>query len=213
MAKKLLKYLPKPTSFSIPTGNINKTVASFSGPIVSLVPKEARQKKKSDAEAFDDEEPTSPKVSCIGQVKHKKSKGNADKNKSKGAKKKPPIKISQSLNGREEDKMRKKPSAIQRMFRQKVRPGRAAAEEAEEVAVAPVVGRMRKYVSGRETLGDFDWRTVVVAEEDEEEEVTVSYSGPILLGGGMVASEVGKKKEVNLWKRRTCAAPEPLQVN
>lgn len=42
----------------------------YSGPMISIIPKEAREKKR-DSE-FESREPTSPKVSCIGQVKLKK---------------------------------------------------------------------------------------------------------------------------------------------
>eukprot|EP01018_Ginkgo_biloba_P010470 Gb_28793 [translate_table: standard] len=48
----------------------NACRSSYSGPIISIIPKEAIGKKK--GHSFESQEPTSPKVSCIGQVKLKK---------------------------------------------------------------------------------------------------------------------------------------------
>lgn len=47
----------------------------YSGPMISIVPKEAREKKRDSG--FESQEPTSPKVSCIGQVKLKKKMSKA----------------------------------------------------------------------------------------------------------------------------------------
>lgn len=216
MAGKLLKYLPKPTSFSIPTttggGAAAPYRAGFSGPInISIVPKEARRKAKKRSEEPDFEEPTSPKVSCIGQVKNKHKK------------KKKIVKNKKEKEEEEEEKIKiqkiKKPSALQSMFSRKVRPGRAAAAEVEAAAVVvPEIGMMRRFRSGRETLGDFDWRKAVEREDDDdddefEDEILVPHSAPILMGGGgVVAAERKKKEAVNLWKRRTLSPPKSLQV-
>lgn len=207
MAGKLLKYLPKPTSFSIPSGGSGGAAkAAFSGPIVSIIPKEARRNKKDDVE---DQEPTSPKVSCIGQIKHK----NHGKKSSKKTKKPKAKAKSQSFNGRVEvEEKNKKPSAIQGMFRRKVRPGRPPVPETEAEEVAGEVGRMRRYSSGRAALADFDWGEVAAAAEDEEEEMMVAHSAPMVMGGGMAATAMEKRKEVNLWRRRTVGPPERLVV-
>ncbi|OAY71535.1 Uncharacterized protein ACMD2_09293 [Ananas comosus] len=72
-----LRFLAKSTSFSIPRHHLynpprersyfNK---AFSGPIVSIIPAEARYKEE--RSTVDGEEPLSPKVSCIGRIKGKK---------------------------------------------------------------------------------------------------------------------------------------------
>lgn len=228
---RIFSFLPKATSFSIPhttsfsPGRENyaksKTLHSlhsskfFSGSIISMVPVEARCKEKNGC-GFDAQEPTSPKVSCIGQVKNKKA-----------CRPKPssPPRVQE----------RKPAFIIRKMFRRrKVTPGRrtdAAAEESSDgrpaVAVrAPSLGQMRRFASGRETLRNFDWRKVEIEQEaatgdpekcgfsdgdsDEEHDAAIYHSAPIMVCGGMVAMEP-IRKEVNLWKRRTLAPPVPLQ--
>ncbi|KAJ1376934.1 hypothetical protein SESBI_49407, partial [Sesbania bispinosa] len=47
----------------------------FSGPIIPMIPDEARRKPKDGSngnENYYQQEPTSPKISCMGQIKHKK---------------------------------------------------------------------------------------------------------------------------------------------
>lgn len=240
MAGKLFKYLSKATSFSVPSSSSSsssRVASAFSGPIAAIIPKDARRTKNADNS--DAQEPASPKVSCIGQIKHESRKSTSkppqppqrkkpessnekirlERKKStrkhesfneKGLARKKSTRKHQSfdekrLKRQEEPRKEKKPSALQGMFRRKVRPGRPLA--------APGVGAMKRYASGRGSLSDFDWRTVAVEpqEEVEEEEVIIPHSAPILMGGGVVAVE--KRTEVNLWKRRTLAAPVPLRVN
>lgn len=121
------------------------------------------------------------------------------------------------------------------MFRRRVRPNRRtdAAGSSEgrpaEAGGAPSLGQMRRFASGRGALGSFDWRKVERKQEaatgdrerpysDEESDKdhdaakAIYYSAPIVMGGGEVAAEPGKK-EVNLWKRRTLSPPAPLQLN
>ncbi|XP_010935181.1 uncharacterized protein At1g76070 [Elaeis guineensis] len=221
-ATKIFSFLPKPTSFSIPhppayspgRENPAKSKAlhkTFSGPIISIIPVEARRKEKNGG-GFDAQEPTSPKVSCIGQVKHKK-----------------PCRPKRSSPPRQE----RKPAnfIIRKMFQRKARPGRRmdAAESSEGrpavVGRAPSLGQMQRFTSGRETLRDFDWRKVEMKQEaatgdpekcpssdeesDEEHDVAIYHSAPLMVGGGVVGME--PRKEVNLWKRRTLAPPAPLQ--
>ncbi|KAL6222223.1 hypothetical protein ACLB2K_005615 [Fragaria x ananassa] len=54
-------------------------------PIVSIIPREARRKPRNGSSSFASKEPTSPKVSCMGQVKGKNKK----KKKKKKSKPKP----------------------------------------------------------------------------------------------------------------------------
>lgn len=172
MEKKFLKYLLKSTSFSVPSSS-NNHKANFSG---LLVPKEARRNNTDNLQ-----EPTSPKVSCIGTVKKKNKNGSNTK----------------------KDKDETKKSVIKRMFTMK---GKAAVKE----RVAPERGVMRKFVSGRESLRDFDWRKAMEEDEEEDDGFSVAHSGPILMGGGEIGVE--KRKEVNLWKRTASLPPVPLKL-
>ncbi|KAF5200180.1 Syringolide-induced protein 14-1-1, partial [Thalictrum thalictroides] len=71
---KILSFLPKTATVSFQNhpfspGRDHKRY--FSGPIKSMIPAEARIKSSnSGGKTFD--EPTSPKISCMGQIKHKK---------------------------------------------------------------------------------------------------------------------------------------------
>ncbi|XP_026665013.1 uncharacterized protein At1g76070 [Phoenix dactylifera] len=222
-ATKIFSFLSKANSFSIPRlpsfspgrENSMKSKAlhnkAFSGPIISIVPVEARRKEKNGGGL--DVEPTSPRVSCMGQVKHKKA-----------------CRPKRSSPPRVQE--RKPAFIIREIFRRKVRPGRRmdAAESSEGrpavVGRAPSLGQMKRFTSRRETLRDFDWRKVERKQEaatgdpekcscsdeesDEEHDMAIYHSAPITVGGGMAA--VDPRKEVNLWKRRTLAPPVPLQL-
>ncbi|KAJ6802317.1 uncharacterized protein M6B38_194680 [Iris pallida] len=232
MAGKILKFLPKAASFSIPNHNSSSNKSSkhmFSGPIVPMIPEHCRRKSSGMLEE-EEEEPTSPKVSCIGQVNNNKKSSNSRRKKKMMKLKKE--KEEELLVTRKEEEQRKKKakeapkrtSSIGGMFwRSKAaKPARRLDvhdSSDDEAVAAPGIGRMRSYASGRETLKDFDWRTIVqnndelVVEEEEKEaeEQMVPHSAPILVGGGAVALE--PKKEMNIWRRRTITPPVPLQVN
>ncbi|MQM12044.1 hypothetical protein Taro_044954 [Colocasia esculenta] len=219
---KILKFLPKATSFSVPKppyspGRDRGHHRGFSGPIISIVPAEARRKPAGRG-GYETPEPTSPKVSCIGQIKHKK-KAAASRPRgpspSRAPEKKPRFAIGRLFGGR----------------------GRRAGERAEKpplpparvAAPAPALGHLRRFASGRDALANFDWRASRVADEsgeedsgcfydyeDSDDEVFIPHSAPILVGdgGGVRAGHVAvePRKEVNLWKRRTMAPPRPLHL-
>ncbi|KAG0497790.1 hypothetical protein HPP92_002481 [Vanilla planifolia] len=213
-------YLSQAATFSMPRPAISpggRSEKSFSGPLVSIIPKDARHRKKSDVVT------TSPKISCMGRIKHKKD----------------PVAVAASASPRKE-----KVPARRKLFgfgacgfgfpccrvRGNRKMERAAMETVEEkkkatrrpaaVAAVPVpgLGQMRRYASGRETLAGFDWRNDMAgmnggygdAEEEEYDEVLVPHSAPILVCGGEVVVE--PKKEVNLWRRRSMPPPPPLRV-
>ncbi|KAJ6839105.1 uncharacterized protein M6B38_310140 [Iris pallida] len=214
MAGMIFKFLPKAASFSIPNHNNNKYM--FSGPIVPVIPDHRRRKSIEimlEEEGDDDreEEPTSPKVSCMGQVRNHK-KTNIKKTKTK---KESSVKEEQKKKKKEAPK---RASSLGRLFWRKARPARrggggvGSSSDVDEAAVAPDVRRMRRYASRsrRETLKDFDWRTISANEAAEE--ALVPHSAPMLVvGGAAVALE--PKKEINIWMRRARAPPIPLQLN
>jgi hypothetical protein len=77
---------------------------------------------------------------------------------------------------------------------------------------------MKRFTSGRAAFQDFDWREeaerrgsdVDHGEDYEVDDGFVAHSAPLVLGGGVVASE--PRKEVNLWRRRPMSSPTPLQL-
>ncbi|XP_072980049.1 uncharacterized protein At1g76070-like [Typha angustifolia] len=139
----IFAFLGKPAPISV---YHNK---GFSGPIVPLIPMEARRSKEKDRRGgnFETEEPTSPKVSCMGQIKHKKM---ACKLKQRPP---PPAR---------RDQKRVSFAVPKIFFRRKARPmHRVGDEERQKVRMvrAPSIARMRRYASGRESaLRNFDWK-------------------------------------------------------
>ncbi|GAB4828383.1 hypothetical protein Ancab_035381 [Ancistrocladus abbreviatus] len=248
-----LKYLPKAASavsFQNPIFSPGRDKRSsvkhglgFSGPIMSMIPEEARRKPKHGSSANNNfdvaQEPTSPKVSCIGQIKlkHKKKKrmikkisqpsvATSDQHRSKEISTKQSSKIHKTFGKSKSDIVDGKSKVFDGLV----------SEEA-----LPSLGMMKKFASGRETLGSFEWtaeiqgvdnddhhdcdyqsdhggrrrgRGKVCEEEDDEEKevVIVPHSAPILMGKGGVALEQKRRKEVNLWKR-SMASPPPLHLN
>ncbi|KAF8405467.1 hypothetical protein HHK36_010373 [Tetracentron sinense] len=227
----ILKFLPKAASavtFQNPpfspgrdkrTENSNKLKASagkgFSGPIISIIPAEARRKSKNGS--FDAREPTSPKVSCIGQIKQKKKI-----HKSKRVS--PPQESNPVPSPR---KTKRHPLTIRSIFGG-AKPGRKSDVSAEKPPLAnsaPSLSQMKQFSSGRDAFANFEWKAQGVTvtsghrnyysdEErgestDEENEIIIPFSAPIMVGGGVALEP---RKEVNLWKRRTMAPPRPLQL-
>ncbi|XP_004500912.1 uncharacterized protein At1g76070-like [Cicer arietinum] len=187
----------------------------FSGPIVSIKPKGIN--------GIENEEPTSPKISCMGQIKHKKK---------------------QIKKVKDIVEVKKHVTTFQKMLLHVGKPkseGRrrksdATAAQDNKYALeerATHLSQMKRFASGRGTFANFDWKAQVVAEEiedyysdedrmngdddddDEEEEFMIPFSAPILLGGGGVGvlDNLKPRKEINLWKRRTMAPPRPLQLD
>ncbi|XP_038877727.1 uncharacterized protein At1g76070-like [Benincasa hispida] len=174
----------------------------FSGPMmISIIPREARS--KSNNSGFETPEPTSPKVSCIGQIKHKK--------KLKDLAKKAAATV--------ESKKRHPPSGIKRILTGGKVLGRAKSNVAAAAPSgkpplperAPGLNQMKRFSSGRGALANFDWTAQIAPDDVEGEEAG---------GGGRrtvwIDEEVGPlqpRKEVNIWKRRTVVPPTPLQLN
>ncbi|KAJ1424193.1 hypothetical protein SESBI_11862 [Sesbania bispinosa] len=214
LKNKILKILPKVTvAFQNPPfspGRDHKlrphsgNGKGFSGPVVSMIPDEARRKPKDGG--TETQEPTSPKISCMGQIKHKKKQ----------------IKKSQtqsmSVSTPEVKKKHIFSSSSMRLQRMFSKPKHLERFKSDDDAVgnsrAPPMGEMRRFASGREAFANFDWKAQIAPEEIEqrgcfsdaeevEDEVIIPFSAPIL---------GGPRKEINLWKRRTMAPPRPLQL-
>ncbi|CAL9147151.1 unnamed protein product [Musa hybrid cultivar] len=164
---------------------------SFSGPITgSIIPIEARRKQKRRGGFEAPQEPSSPKVTCMGQIKLEKMTA--------GCCRKPPP------PGRKW----KLASFIRQIFRRpKVGPAGGGGKSRPPVSAPPSLGGMSRSAGGRNSLGDFDWRKAV-----ETEEVIIAHSAPIMVGGGVVAVEP-RKVSSSLWKRRAAARLTTLQSN
>ncbi|KAJ0231616.1 hypothetical protein HA466_0297410 [Hirschfeldia incana] len=246
---KILKILPKAMSFGqrVPpfspgkdlhhnhntTSSSSSNKAYFSGPMV-LVPNAARvRRNKSDA-VWD--EPTSPKVSCIGQIKLVKSKRSSPK-------KNPKTSSSSSLTKEDDNKGRL--SKFKRLFsfsssaagsNTSIKPHPAAvSEDPVTVTVAsseavPSLGQMKKFASGRDGLGRFDWEVEMKREEEspadhrrgyysddekrggylrdkeeeEKDDIIIPFSAPL---------SMTPKNEVSLWNRRNMDPPKPLHLH
>uniref|UniRef100_A0A5B6YUU1 Uncharacterized protein n=1 Tax=Davidia involucrata TaxID=16924 RepID=A0A5B6YUU1_DAVIN len=238
---KLLKFLPKAASavtFQNPpfspskdkrcADNANKLKThvgkGFSGPIISIIPAEALRKTKNSS--FEAQEPTSPKVSCMGQIKHKhKTKINKKTKQIVSL----PKDFKPVVSSPTPSEAKKKPSNIQNIFSSAKAGGRksdifSSAKPPLLPDRAPSLSQMKRFASGRDKLTSLDWAAQIAPvdsdhrnyfsdeeSEGEEEEVIIPFSAPILVGGSGVVLE--PRKEVNLWKRRTTAQPRPLQLN
>ncbi|KAF7829007.1 uncharacterized protein G2W53_020171 [Senna tora] len=171
MKDKFLKFLPRQPVASMafqiqnPTLSPSRSVAGGGNRtpprshIVSIIPKEARRKLRSSS--FSAREPTSPKVSCMGEVKGKKKK-------KKGARKN---KASEAKESAAAEKVKKEKTLLW-IFKgtygecespkESSRSGKALVLELEEKKApsdtespVPSLGTMKKFASGRGTLSDF----------------------------------------------------------
>uniref|UniRef100_A0A5B6YUQ5 Syringolide-induced protein 14-1-1 n=1 Tax=Davidia involucrata TaxID=16924 RepID=A0A5B6YUQ5_DAVIN len=225
----LLKFLPRAASavsfqnhpFSPSRQDKMKTHVGrgFSGPIISMIPAEARRKSKNSS--FEAQEPTSPKVSCMGQIKLKHKHKNKTKiKKTKQTTVSPPIEA------------KKKPStstSIRNMFSGSAKAAARKSDAHKPPLIpdgTPSLNQMKRFASGRDKFASFDWTAQIApaidsdqrnyysdeerGDSEGEEEVIIPFSAPILLGG---IAALEPRKEVNLWKRRTMVQPRPLQLN
>ncbi|TKY75283.1 hypothetical protein E2542_SST04050 [Spatholobus suberectus] len=248
LKNKFLKALPKAVAavtmtFQNPPFSPGRDHKSK--PMVSMIPHEARTRRKSHdrgngIDEIDSQEPTSPKISCMGQIKHKKKRIKKAKAKSMSMPKEAKnVTSNKSSSASRNIEVKKHASAFQKMLlfngakpKSKGRKSNASAprdinndDALAEAARAPHVSQMRRFSSGRDALANFDWRVAQVAPEEEEidyysdeeeEEVMIPFSAPILVGGGVGHGGVlnlKPRKEINLWKRRTMAPPRPLQLD
>ncbi|KAG6422705.1 hypothetical protein SASPL_113083 [Salvia splendens] len=233
LKNKILKLLPKVISFqNIPFSPRRDTRPdrpkthhnkAFSGPII---PAEARRKLRS-FETFT-HEPTSPKVTCTGRVKHKGRISEKTKTKKKHVslpKEIKPVSLPQPV--KKTKKKKKKAGMIKKFLR-----GERKCVEVETSGLAgpdggsaPSLSHMRKFASSRDTFANFDWVTAAQIapedcsdgeraysdgdyDDDDDDECGVPFSAPILTAG-----ELEPTKEINLWKRRTMAQPRSLELD
>ncbi|RDX58548.1 hypothetical protein CR513_62129, partial [Mucuna pruriens] len=239
LRSKILKALPKAVaavSVTFQNPPFSPGRDHKSKPIVSMIPHEARRKSRDRGiDEIYSQEPTSPKISCMGQIKHKKKKI-----------KKAKAKSNTSSSASRNIEVKKHVSAFQKMLsfqgakpKSEGRKSNASApgdinnkykDDALDAARAPHVSQIRRFCSGRDALANFDWKVAQVApeeeeidyysddpkEEEEEHQVIIPFSAPMLMGDGVghgCVLNLKPRKEINLWKRRTMAPPRPLQLD
>lgn len=203
-------YFQRATTFTIPARPLSPGHdRAFSGPIAPLVPEEARRRTNR-GRFFDiEQEPTSPIVGCMGQIKRKKamhklkSKGKKDKNNKKDKNDNPftssSLRFSKFIKGK--IKPTEKPVVLE------------TDRTEQEPQFAPPIGQMKRFTSGRDAFLGFDWKDSDEnhdSDDDEKVNLPISHSGPITSSR---PSGEEQKKEVNLWKRRTIVPPRPLHLN
>ncbi|KAL0699759.1 hypothetical protein Bca4012_055881 [Brassica carinata] len=189
----------------------------FSGPITPLLPTTAVRGRRRTKNAVVFAEPTSPKVSCIGQIKLAKS-SKCPETKNRAPK---DLKTASSCL------VKGNWSKLKRLFSIGLRKPKytavSAASEppisAVEAVAAPSLCKMKKFASSRETLVGYDW-TVEIKREESRSDHRRGYSSddketmmiPCAVSTPPLAVCSRQKSEVNLWKRRTIDRPKPLQV-
>ncbi|CAL0326979.1 unnamed protein product [Lupinus luteus] len=221
LKNKILKVLPKAAAimrlqnlpFS-PTRNHksrtdNTRNKGFSAP---MIPHETRKKpNRGGNNDIDYQEPTSPKISCMGQIKHEKKRIKKAKTK--------------------DVEVKKNVSTFKRMLFYAAKPKSFSSSKLDcnknaLVERVPIMGHMKRFTSGRDVFADFDWKDQVVpheidccySDEDRVEGFIIPFSAPILVSCSSNSSKYGEgvidlkpRNEINLWKRRTMAQPRPLQ--
>lgn len=222
--------------------HMNKTKThigkGFSGPMMSmsLVPADARTRnlKNNNHQSLANQEPTSPKISCMGQIKHKhKQRQKFDKAKSFSVAKEEKRNTSKVFSPKQ---VKKHPSMLKRMFTMsKSTAPRKSFDQADNHDErrslpdrAPGLSQMKRFASGRDAFSSFDWTAQQIApetdrgayysyeergdsdEEQDEDRVIIPFSAPIAVVKGVALQP---RKEVNLWKRRPMNPPAPLQLN
>ncbi|KAA8528783.1 hypothetical protein F0562_036138 [Nyssa sinensis] len=220
----LLKFLPRAASavtfqnppFSPNRDNKMKTHVGkgFSGPIISIIPAEARRKPKNSS--FATQEPTSPKVSCMGQIKLK------HKHKKKIKKTKQAVSLPKDFKPAPSPvEAKKKPSTIRNIF-SSAKPGRKSDASADhdhdhkpplpDRSAAPSLNQMKRFASGRDKFASFDWTAQIAPVHDsdqrnyysdeergdsegekEEEEIIIPFSAPILIGASGLAEPISSR--------------------
>ncbi|XP_019173687.1 PREDICTED: uncharacterized protein At1g76070-like [Ipomoea nil] len=237
-AKMILKFLPKSAAISFQSlpfspGRDKRPAAAadikthcnkgFSGPIISIIPAEARRKS-----GMDTQEPSSPKVSCIGQIKHKKKMAKQKRQQPRVDPLPTKKDYARSLTTSFQE-ISSSSAAIGKIFHGRRSDATADSSRLRVCEDAPSLGQMKRFASGRETLSDFNWTTASTAtaqvvphgrkycldndSDDEYEEISIPFSAPMFGGHGSTTLPLEPRKEINLWKRRTMAQPKPLQLN
>ncbi|XP_062023623.1 uncharacterized protein At1g76070-like [Rosa rugosa] len=206
---KILKFLSQAAA---PAVTYKSPPASPRNPIVSIIPKEARRKPRNGSSSFATKEPTSPKVSCMGQVKGKKKK---KKSKSKPKQVGPPPPPPQESTSLALSVPKEKTFKVSNVIPKVLINNKGKTKDDGSVATSslsrtsrvpervPSLGQMKRFESGRGVLSDFD----LIKVDDDDDNMKIG------VGGDEEYDDEDEKKEVIiLWKRRSMSPPMPLQL-
>lgn len=189
----ILRLLPKVSAVTFTNAPYSPT-KTHSGKILPgpIIPVEARLRPNKSLAR----EPSSPKISCMGQIKHKKKNGA----KQVKARREKHASLPKDFNvGKGE------PIRGRHVFdKQTGRKSDAGLGER-----APSLSRMKRFASGREPIGKFDWTAEISPTGGDEKEVIIPFSAPMMLNG---TNKLEPKKEINLWKRRPMSQLTPLRI-
>ncbi|RZC30257.1 hypothetical protein D0Y65_001714 [Glycine soja] len=161
--RNFLKFLTKQPAAALVVAFQNPTRMSpcrSPARVVSIIPKEARRKHK--GETFSAREPTSPKVSCMGQVQGKKRKARKQKRaqaQDQAQAHKDPTKNTNSIGEKKEILLWIQKGSDEGRKRKVLEEKRASG-----TVEAPSLNTMKKFASGRGSLYDFD---VTIAERSQ----------------------------------------------
>lgn len=195
----------------------------LSCPLISIIPDEARRKSKSGN--LETPEPTSPKVSCMGQIKHKK---NIRKLAAKANLK--PVSVPLPRQSSSPKQGKKQASKLRRVFRlAKSDAPSSNKKDLPDMNRAPGLGEMKRFASGRDAFASFDWTAQIAPLENDhvhrdynyysdyekrdgdfEEEVMIPFSAPMRID--REGLPLRPRKEINIWERRATNPPPPLQL-
>ncbi|KAG2376227.1 uncharacterized protein HKW66_Vig0156190 [Vigna angularis] len=161
MRRSFLKFLTKqPATLVVAFQNPTPSPCRSPARMVSIIPREARRKRR--GESFSTKEPTSPKVSCMGQVQGKK-KRKARKQK-KAQTQKDSTKTVDSVGELKKIVLRIRKGSDERQKHKVLE---------EKRVEAPSLNTMKKFASGRGSLYDFD---VTIAESPYNQNHQRHYS-------------------------------------
>ncbi|KAJ7953179.1 Syringolide-induced protein 14-1-1 [Quillaja saponaria] len=162
---KISKLLPQSVAavtFQGPPSSPTTSRGSRSSAKISIIPREARRRPKNGS--FDAREPTSPKVSCMGQVKHMKKKKKTSKHKLVEP---PPEDQTLQVSFPEEVKNEKKKKKKQKQKQKKTSNGgltlggdQSLVLEEKKLPLPeriPSLGELKQFSSARGTLSSFDF--------------------------------------------------------
>ena len=182
---------------------------------MSIIPKEARRKQRNGSSIFASREPTSPTVSCMGQVKGKnKHKKKKSKPKAKQVCPPPPPQESTSLAlCAPKEKVFKLSNVVSKLLTKDDASVNTSSLSRASCGLerVPSLGQMKRFESRCGVLSDFDilkvdelldkLKTGVDGEEDDDGD-----------GDGDGENEKNKKDGIMLWKRRNISPPMPIQL-
>lgn len=208
---KILKFLSQAAA---PAVTYKSPPPSPRNPIVSIIPKETRRKPRNGSTTFAAKEPTSPKVSCMGQVKGKKKKKKS-KPKPKLVCPPPPQEGTSLPLCIPKQKTFKVSKVIPKVL---ITQGKtmddgvviatsSSSRSSRGPERVPSLGQMKRFESGHGVLSDFDLMEV----DDDPDRVEGLKLG--VRGEEEEDDDDENKKEVIiLWKRRSMSPPMPLQL-